>query len=80
MPSAAALQKIMLHYFFSKKTGGYFKENGSFYDIGLSSYWWCATEQDPTTGWDRSLNNSDGIAYKSFGNKHAGFSVRCVKD
>ena len=65
---------------FTALPGGYFKENGAFYDIGLSSYWWCATEQDPTTAWDRSLSNSDGIAYKSFGNKKAGFSVRCVKD
>lgn len=60
--------------------GGYYKESGGFYDIGISSYWWSSTENNPTTAWNRSLNNSDGIAYKSFSNKNAGFSVRCVKD
>ena len=65
---------------FTGLPGGIHKESGDFNNMGLNSYWWSSTEQDPTTAWVRSLNNSDGIAYKSFGNKKAGFSVRCVKD
>lgn len=65
---------------FTGLPGGYNKEIGQFNDLGVSGYFWSSTEHDPTNAWTHSLGNMDGIAYISFSNKGAGYSVRCVKD
>ena len=65
---------------FTALPGGYRKSNDWFRDLGLAGYWWTTTEQAPTMAWMRSMSNTDGVVYPSFGVKSDGLSVRCVKD
>jgi uncharacterized protein (TIGR02145 family) len=66
---------------FSALPGGVRDANVSMFgSIGNFAIWWSATEDGPTTAWDRGVD----YRYSSLGrgnvNKSSGFSVRCVKD
>ena len=58
---------------------GYRNTKGSFTSQGASSYFWSSTENN-ANAWYSVMFNKDGTAFKYFGPKQSGFSVRCVKD
>lgn len=65
---------------FTALPGGYHLLDGSFKKLGLTGYWWSATEGDPNSAWSRELyyNHSDVI--RAHPEKPYGYSVRCVKN
>ena len=56
-------------------------DNGAFNSLGLSGFWWSASEFGAETAWGRFLNytSSSVIQYASYP-KRTGFSVRCLRD
>ena len=56
--------------------------NGQFYAIDESGNWWSFTESkyDTENASYHILDRASGILDKSNGNKHSGYSVRCIKD
>lgn len=65
---------------FTALPGGNRSNNGAFYDIGYTAYWWSATENNPTDAWDRSITYNDITVYSYDFDEWGGFSVRCVRD
>jgi uncharacterized protein (TIGR02145 family) len=69
---------------FSALPGGYRYGNywypGKFYEKGISSYLWSATECNDTHSWSRTIFTGNDKFYRSFFAKNTGFSVRCIKD
>jgi uncharacterized protein (TIGR02145 family) len=65
---------------FSALPGGYREPNGYFYDIGLSGYWWSATEGNASYAWDRLLLCGFGSLGRYGNYKSCGLSVRLVRD
>jgi uncharacterized protein (TIGR02145 family) len=65
---------------FSALPGGYRYNDGSFYDIRASAFFWSATEFGSSFAWNRSLSLSNGIVYRLNDNKSLGASVRCLRD
>jgi len=65
---------------FTALPSGYRFNNGNFYSIGSSSYWWSATNHDINLAWNRSLSNNLDYLYSSYLFKNCGYSVRMVKD
>ena len=60
--------------------GGNRNTDGTFYGIGVSGYWWSATEVSTYNAWYRRIY-SNFIYLSVFSNpKELGFSVRCVSD
>ena len=67
-------------YGFSGLPGGNLFDNGPFYYIGGSGFWWSSTEDSSNIAWIHNLDYGNGDV-NEFGNyKHFGFSVRCLKD
>lgn len=65
---------------FSAFPGGYRNANGVFCEVGLSAFYWTATEYYTYLAWHRSLGFScSGIFRNTYG-KLDGFSVRLVKN
>lgn len=58
---------------------GYRSAKGTFLSQGNSSYFWSSTENN-VNAWYTVLFNKDATAFKYFGAKQSGFSVRCVRD
>ncbi|HPQ35198.1 MAG TPA: fibrobacter succinogenes major paralogous domain-containing protein [Tenuifilaceae bacterium] len=67
-------------YGFSALPGGYREDDGEFYNIGYSGYWWSSTENGTVTAWTRSMRYYVSLVYRSNNLKSWGFSVRCVRD
>ena len=65
---------------FAGLPGGYHDDDGYFYDIGATGYWWSSSENDAIGAWSRYLNDVDGDVYRNYDNKRDGFSVRCLRD
>lgn len=59
---------------------GFRSGGGTFWYLGVYSYWWSTTESSSSKAWARELyyNNAEFTSF-SFDKKY-GFSVRCVKD
>lgn len=53
---------------------------GYFDDLGNHAYFWSSSEYSSYHGWARALNYNNSEVSLYAGNKHSGFSVRCVKD
>lgn len=53
---------------------------GVFFDQGIYTSFWSATENDGFTSWNRDLYNPDSQSYRFYNNKTNGFSVRCVQN
>lgn len=68
-------------YGFSALPGGAgYPEDGSFYNVGNSGYWWSSSEINSTNAFRRGMHyNSEGIGFYSYG-KTLMLSVRCVRD
>jgi uncharacterized protein (TIGR02145 family) len=66
---------------FSGLSGGLrFDNDGSFFGLGQTGYWWSSTSFNSNTAVARFLKNSDSVlGFIEFDNQ-AGFSVRCLKD
>lgn len=64
---------------FSVLPGGY-RDGVNFYTVGISAYFWSATERSSIYAWKRFLYNYHSHANRDSHGKRAGFSVRCVKD
>jgi uncharacterized protein (TIGR02145 family) len=54
--------------------------NGAFDSIGYYGSWWSSSEANTADAWYRELLYTKGNAYRSFGYKKNGLSVRCIKD
>lgn len=65
---------------FTALPGGYCFSGSSFKDLGITGYWWSATEANSSGAWYRGMGNnySDLIKISNF--KNLGYSVRCVKN
>lgn len=64
---------------FSALPYGYRSAKGPFSSQALSAYYWSSSESSPNA-WYCVLFSKDGTAYKYYGNKESGFSVRCLKN
>lgn len=58
---------------------GYRTTKGIFASQGYSSYYWSSTENG-MNAWYSVLFGKDGTAFKYFGPKQSGFSVRCIRE
>jgi uncharacterized protein (TIGR02145 family) len=65
---------------FSALPGGYRYLDGNFASLGVSGYWWSATEYSATYAWYRNLYYTIATVGRSSTNKTYGYSVRCVRD
>ena len=65
---------------FAGLPGGYRYDNGNFYYIGASGYWWSSSENDTDNAWCRALSSYNGFVFRSYNSKQNGFSVRCLRD
>ena len=66
---------------FTGLPGGYrYYYSGYYINVGYSGNWWSSTENSTANAWNRNLNINLGAAYRSYGNKGNGFSVRCLRD
>lgn len=54
--------------------------DGSFYDLGLSAFFWSSTPGGSERAWGRYLYYYSGEVYRYCGHTAYGFSVRCIKD
>ncbi|MEI6276809.1 MAG: fibrobacter succinogenes major paralogous domain-containing protein [Prolixibacteraceae bacterium] len=64
---------------FSALPLGYRNAKGLFSSQGISTYWW-STTSDGVNSWYTVLFSKDGTAFKYYGQKESGFSVRCLKN
>ena len=65
---------------FSALPGGGRWFNGTFFNVGVSGYWWSTSEFDATSAWYRSLYGDISSVRRFSFNKRNGFSVRCIRD
>ena len=65
---------------FSGLPGGYRDNFGKFNYVGANGIWWSSSESNTSYAWFRYLYYVDGDVYRSYFNKHYGFSVRCLRD
>lgn len=66
---------------FSALPGGYrLGGGGSFYEIGVSGYWWSSTQINTVSARGRTLNYNSSLIGLGGGSKQQGLSVRCVQD
>ena len=65
---------------FSALPGGYRTDGGNYDYVGSNGYWWSSTENYTIIAWTRYLTSLNGDAYRSYGYKRHGLSVRCLKD
>jgi uncharacterized protein (TIGR02145 family) len=66
---------------FSGLPGGYFANDGNFWQVGYYGRWWSSTESGTSGPWSRRLYlDSGGVSRYSYDNKQYGFSVRCLRD
>ena len=65
---------------FSGAPGGGRINVGYYYDFGYYGLWWSSSEYDASLAWYRGLGYGDVNAYRFYGNKQDGFSVRCLRD
>ncbi len=66
---------------FTGLPGGYRNTDGTYFSIGYNGYWWSSAEYDSNFAWFCILYYTySDVSRTSNGNKHYGFSVRCVRD
>jgi len=66
---------------FTALPGGYrAAASGSFFTMGLLTYWWTATEHDADRGWYRRVDGTNSGIYKASTSKNGGKYIRCLKD
>ncbi|MEA3494701.1 MAG: FISUMP domain-containing protein [Bacteroidota bacterium] len=65
---------------FTALPGGCRDEDGVFYSIGNSGYWWSATEDDADYAWNRLLYYYNSYVSRDYDSEELGISVRCLRD
>ena len=65
---------------FTALPGGYRNENGEYWIIGYTAWWWCSTENDIERAHHILIYGHTPDLSISYVNKTDGFSVRCIKD
>jgi uncharacterized protein (TIGR02145 family) len=65
---------------FAGLPGGIRNASGTFVDVGVSGYWWSASEYSSTVAWSRYLLNYSGRLLENNLDKKNGFSIRCIRD
>jgi len=65
---------------FTALPGGYREYNGTFSYIGGTGAWWSATVGTTYSAWGRYVYSHYPNVSRNYGSKHAGFSVRCLRD
>jgi uncharacterized protein (TIGR02145 family) len=67
---------------FSALPAGFRDEAGNYEQISTNGKWWSSNQNVPfiSNAWYRDLNNGNGALFRSFYDKSAGLSVRCVED
>jgi len=65
---------------FNALPGGYRNTNGTFSNIGSSTYFWSSSESSSTNAINRYLFYSNSDFFRSNFNKSYGFSARCTQD
>jgi uncharacterized protein (TIGR02145 family) len=65
---------------FSALPGGYRYTNGTFGNIGGSTYFWSSSESSTTDAITRGLNSHNSHINRFNLNKIYGWSARCIKD
>jgi len=65
---------------FTALPGGTRSFNGDFSNMGSSAKFWSSTEYYSHNAWYRLLYYDLSQVSRNYGNKHYGFSVRCVRD
>lgn len=61
--------------------GGYrTNDNGGYYGMGNTGYFWSSNEDNSNGAWYRALGSTNSGVYRYDANKKYGFSVRCVRD
>jgi uncharacterized protein (TIGR02145 family) len=67
-------------YGFTALPGGVRGNSSNYMNVGNTGYWWSATEDSATDAWRLRLFYDDSDIDRSYSDKGAGFSVRCLKD
>lgn len=65
---------------FAALPGGYRNSGDVFSHKDNIGSWWTATETNALNAWSNALGNGSGIVNKSYDDKRAGMSVRCIKN
>ena len=66
---------------FSARPGGCrYANDGKFYGVGNSGYWWSSTEASTSCAWGSGLGYDDSNVRRNYFTKSGGCSVRCVRD
>jgi uncharacterized protein (TIGR02145 family) len=65
---------------FTALPGGCRNIGGPFSSVGINGMWLSSTEGDASNGWIRCMEYGDSGAYRYYGSKGGGFSVRCIRD
>jgi len=66
---------------FSAFPAGYRRNSTATYDtMGYNGYFWSSSETSSNSAWNRELYYNTSYVYRSYYNKHYGFSVRCLGD
>ena len=66
---------------FTALPGGFRNSGGYYDDVGDLGYFWSSTESTSGSAWHRALGYvNSGVYCSGDGNKHYGFSVRCLRD
>jgi uncharacterized protein (TIGR02145 family) len=65
---------------FSGAPGGARGNLGVYVYMGNNGYWWSSSEGTALNEWCRYLNYDDSLVDRNTYGKHAGFSVRCLRD
>lgn len=68
------------YYNFNALPGGIRYNNGTFFFIGYSGFWWSSSEDNTTNSWYRFLNDGGDYFYRSNISKAYGLSVRLVRE
>jgi uncharacterized protein (TIGR02145 family) len=64
---------------FSVRGGGQRYYLGGFMRLGTHAYFWTSTDNDATTAWDRSFQDTQNRAIRGNSNRASGYSVRCIR-
>jgi len=62
------------------KYNGHFITDNNIVGVGSVASYWTATTKDKENAWFRKIDKNTNQSIRYFGNKNAGFSVRCVKN
>jgi uncharacterized protein (TIGR02145 family) len=54
--------------------------DGTFFENGISAFWWSSSQKSFDRAWNRFLKYDDNKVYRDYFFVWMGFSIRCIKD